>query len=68
METKQHATKKPMGKWGNQKGNEKNTSWRMIMKTQHFKINGMLQKQFLEESPLQYWHSLKKNKYLKSTT
>ena len=26
METKQHTSKKPMGQWGNQKGNLKNIS------------------------------------------
>ena len=49
METKQHGTKKPMGQQGNQK-EIKNTFRQTKMKTQPYKIYGMLQKQFLEES------------------
>ena len=49
VENKQHATKKPMGQRGNQKANLKNTS-KHIMKTQLFKIYGMLQKQCIEGS------------------
>ena len=49
METEKHATKKPMGQRGNQKANLKNTS-KHIMKTQLFKIYGMLQKQCIEGS------------------
>ena len=50
METKQHATKKPMDQQGNQKGNFKNTLRKATMKTQPYKIHGMQQKQFLEGS------------------
>ena len=49
MDTKQqHATKKPMGQWGNQEGNLKSTSRQMIMKTQPCQVYGMTQKQCSE--------------------
>ena len=51
METKKHATKKPVGQGGNQKGNLKKTSTRLTMKVQPFKIYMILQKQFLAVSP-----------------
>ena len=50
METKQHATEKSSGSMRKSKGKIKNTSRQMIMKTQPFKIHGMLQKQCLERS------------------
>ena len=50
MEIKLSATEKPMHQQGNQKGNQKNTSRQMTMKTQPFKIYGMPQRQCLEES------------------
>ena len=45
MEAKEHAAKKPMG----QTGKLKYTLIQIIMKTQQFRIEGMPQKQFLEE-------------------
>ena len=47
METKQHATKKNNGSMRKLKGKLKSTLGQMIMKTQPFKIYGMLQKQCL---------------------
>ena len=48
METKQHATKKPMGQMRKSRRKLKNTLKQMIMKTQPLKIYGMLQKQCSE--------------------
>ena len=50
METKQHATKKTNESMRKSKGKLKNILRQMIMKTQPFKINWMLQKQCLEGS------------------
>ena len=44
METKQHSTKKTNESMRKSKGKLKNTWRQMIMKTQPFKIYGMLQK------------------------
>ena len=49
MQSKQHATKKPMVN-EEKKQKLKNTLRQMIMKTQPFKIYGMLQKKILERS------------------
>jgi len=56
--------------WVNRKSRRKlkNTSRQMRMKTQPFKIDGMLQKQCSEGNSQQYRPSLKKKKNLKSTT
>ena len=50
MENKQHATKKTNGSVRKSRRKLKNTSRQMIMKTQPFKMYGMPQKQFFEES------------------
>ena len=57
-----------MGQEGNPKGNLKNTSRQMIMKTQPLKIYGMPQKQVLEGRSQQYRPCSKKKRRLKSTT
>ena len=49
METKQHATKKPIGMRKSRR-KLKNTLRQMIMKTQALKIYGMPQKQCSEEN------------------
>ena len=49
METKQHATKKPMGQQRKQK-EIKNTLRLPTMNIQPYKIYRMLQKQFLKQS------------------
>ena len=51
METKQHATKKPIGQQRNQRKSENTLrQMKMKIKTQLYKIYGMQQKQFLEGS------------------
>ena len=50
METEQHATKRPMGQGGNQKGNLKIPWDKWKWNHNHTKMYGMLQKQFLEGS------------------
>ena len=48
METKQHATKKPLGQTKSKK-KLKNTLRQMTMKTQPYKIYGLQKKQLLNE-------------------
>ena len=48
METKQHTTKKPNASMRKSTRKLKNTLRQMIMKTQPYKIYGMLEKQFLD--------------------
>ena len=50
MQTKQHATKKPLGSMMKSEKKFKNTLRQMKVKTQPYEVCGMQQKQFLEGS------------------
>ena len=66
METKQHATEKPVGQWGNKKEYLKRTLRQITVKTQPYKICERQQKQFVQGSSQWYRPSLKQTKQEKS--
>ena len=65
METKQHATEKSVGQWGNKKEYLERTSRQIIVKTQPYKTYERQQKQFLQGSSQWYRPSSKTKKNLK---